>query len=223
MRILLVEDEIEMAAALRAALARRGFVVDRVRTLEDAHIALKESGVRAVLLDRRLPDGDGLSLLPVLRAMADPPPVIVLTALGQTMERVEGLDAGADDYLVKPFELDELLARLRAVTRRRAGAAVEPLTLGALSFDMVHREAQVSGQPLQLPRREIALLDVLLRRAGRVVLRETIEAALFGFDDAPASNTLDSHVSRLRRRLSDAGAGVAIHALRGVGYMAKAE
>ncbi|MBN9516385.1 MAG: response regulator transcription factor [Alphaproteobacteria bacterium] len=223
MRILLVEDEIEMAAALRAALARRGFVVDRVRTLEDAHIALKEPGLRAVLLDRRLPDGDGLSLLPVLRAMADPPPVIVLTALGQTMERVEGLDAGADDYLVKPFELDELLARLRAVARRRAGAAVEPLTLGALSFDTVHREAQVSGNPLQLPRREIALLDVLLRRAGRVVLRETIEAALFGFDDAPASNTLDSHVSRLRRRLSDAGAGVAIHALRGVGYMAKAE
>jgi DNA-binding response OmpR family regulator len=223
MRILLVEDEIEMAAALRAALARRGFVVDRVRTLEDAHIALKEPGVRAVLLDRRLPDGDGLSLLPVLRAMADPPPVIVLTALGQTMERVEGLDAGADDYLVKPFELDELLARLRAVARRRAGTAAEPLTLGALSFDAVHREAQVSGQPLQLPRREIALLDVLLRRAGRVVLRETIEAALFGFDDAPASNTLDSHVSRLRRRLSDAGAGVAIHALRGVGYMAKAE
>ena len=223
MRILLVEDEIEMVAALRAALARRGFVVDRVRTLEDAHIALKEPGVRAVLLDRRLPDGDGLSLLPVLRAMADPPPVIVLTALGQTMERVEGLDAGADDYLVKPFELDELLARLRAVARRRAGAAVEPLTLGALSFDTVHREAQVSGNPLQLPRREIALLDVLLRRAGRVVLRETIEAALFGFDDAPASNTLDSHVSRLRRRLSEAGAGVAIHALRGVGYMAKAE
>ena len=223
MRILLVEDEIEMAAALRAALARRGFVVDRVRTLEDAHIALKEPGVRAVLLDRRLPDGDGLSLLPVLRAMADPPPVIVLTALGQTMERVEGLDAGADDYLVKPVELDELLARLRAVARRRAGAAVEPLTLGALSFDTVHREAQVSGNPLQLPRREIALLDVLLRRAGRVVLRETIEAALFGFDDAPASNTLDSHVSRLRRRLSEAGAGVAIHALRGVGYMAKAE
>ena len=223
MRILLVEDEIEMAAALRGALARRGFVVDRVRTLEDARIALKEPGVRTVLLDRRLPDGDGLSLLPLLRSLTDPPFVIMLTALGQTMERVEGLDAGADDYLVKPFELDELLARLRAVARRRTGAAVEPLILGALSFDTVHREALVDGQPLQLPRREIALLDGLLRRAGRVVLRETIEAALFGFEDAPASNTLDSHVSRLRRRLSEAGAGVAIHALRGVGYMAKAE
>jgi DNA-binding response OmpR family regulator len=122
MRILLVEDEIEMAAALRGALARRGFVVDRVRTLEDARIALKEPGVRTVLLDRRLPDGDGLSLLPLLRSMTDPPFVIMLTALGQTMERVEGLDAGADDYLVKPFELDELLARLRAVARLRLRA-----------------------------------------------------------------------------------------------------
>src|SRR5437899_8199993 len=114
MRILLVEDEIEMAAALRAALVRRGFVVDRVRTLEQARAALHEPGLRAVLLDRRLPDGDGMSLLPAVRALPDPPPVIMLTALGQTMDRVEGLDAGADDYLVKPFELDELLARLRA-------------------------------------------------------------------------------------------------------------
>jgi len=223
MRILLVEDEIELAAALRGTLNRRGYVVDHVRTLEQARLTSQEPGVRAVLLDRRLPDGDGLSLLPFLRAMADPPPVIVLTALGQTVERVEGLDAGADDYLAKPFELDELLARLRAVSRRRAGLTPEPLTLGALSFDAVHREAQIDGRPLQLPRRELALLDLLLRRAGRVVLRETIEAAMFGFDDAPASNTLDSHVSRLRRRLAERGAGVAIHALRGVGYMAKAE
>ena len=207
MRILLVEDEIEMAAALRGALARRGFVVDRVRTLEEARIALKEAGVRTVLLDRRLPDGDGLSLLPLLRSMTDPPFVIMLTALGQTMERVEGLDAGADDYLVKPFELDELLARLRAVARRRAGAAVEPLTLGALSFDTVHREALVDGQPLQLPRREIALLDVLLRRAGRVVLRETIEAALFGFDDTPVSPSMRCAVSATWPRQSRCAGG----------------
>lgn len=223
MRILLVEDEHEMAAALRAALSRRGFVVDWVSSLEQAREALHDSGLRVVLLDRRLPDGDGLSLLPVLRALPDPPPTIVLTARGQTSERVEGLDAGADDYLAKPFELDELLARLRAITRRRAGAAVEPLVLGALTFDTVHREARVAGQPLQLPRRELALLDLLLHRAGRVVLREAIETALFGFDDAPVSNTLDSHVSRLRRRLTECGAGVTIHALRGVGYMAKAD
>ncbi|MGQ9365742.1 response regulator transcription factor [Azospirillum sp. ST 5-10] len=223
MRILLVEDEVELASVLRAALGRRGFVVDWVADLAHAREAVRDAGLRAVLLDRRLPDGDGIDLLPALRQLPEPPPVIVLTARGQTGERVEGLDAGADDYLAKPFELDELLARLRVVTRRRAGVPAEPLVLGALTFDPVHREALVGGVPLSLPRRELALLDLLLRRAGRVVLRETIEAALFGFDDAPTSNTVDSHVSRLRRRLADCGAGVVIHALRGVGYMAKAE
>jgi DNA-binding response OmpR family regulator len=223
MRILLVEDEAELATALRAALTRRGFVVDWVPDLAQAQDAIRDPGLRAVLLDRRLPDGDGLALLAPLRALPDPPPVIVLTARGQTAERVQGLDAGADDYLAKPFELDELLARLRVVTRRRPGAVPEPLLLGALRFDPVHREAWVEGTPLHLPRRELALLDLLLRRAGRVVLREAIEAAIFGFDDAPSSNTVDSHVSRLRRRLAEAGAGVTIHALRGVGYMARAE
>jgi DNA-binding response OmpR family regulator len=223
MRILLVEDEAELAAALRAALVRRGFVVDWVTRLDEARDAVRDPGLRAVLLDRRLPDGDGLDLLPAMRALPDPPPVIVLTARGQTVERVEGLDAGADDYLAKPFELDELLARLRVAMRRRPGAAPEPLLLGALRFDPQHREVRVAEAPLHLPRRELALLELLLRRAGRVVLREAIEAALFGFDDAPTSNTLDSHVSRLRRRLAEGGAGVAIHPIRGVGYMARAE
>lgn len=223
MRILLVEDEVELAAALRGALARRGFVVDWVPDLAQARVAVREAGLRAVLLDRGLPDGDGLGLLPVIRALPDPPPVIVLTARGQTTERVEGLDAGAEDYLAKPFELDELLARLRVVMRRRSGVASESLVLGALSFDTAHREARVAGEALYLPRRELALLEVLLRRAGRVVLRETIESALFGFDDAPASNTVDSHVSRLRRRLAEGKAGVGIHPVRGVGYIARAE
>lgn len=223
MRILLVEDETELALVLRAALGRRGFVVDWVCDLAHAREAIHVPGLRAVLLDRRLPDGDGVSLLADLRAQPDRPPVIVLTARGQTRERVECLDAGADDYLAKPFELDELLARLRAVTRRQAGTPAEPMVLAALTFDPVHREARVDGAPLALPRRELALLEALLRRAGRVVLREAIETAIFGFDDAPTSNTLDSHVSRLRRRLAEAGAGVAIHALRGVGYMMKAE
>lgn len=222
MRILLVEDETELAVALRAALIRRGFVVDWVPELDQARAAIREAEFRAVLLDRRLPDGDGMTLLPAIRALPDPPPVILLTARTLTAERVEGLDAGADDYLAKPFEIDELLARLRAVSRRRANGTAEPLSLGALRFDPMHREASVDGRPLHLPRRELALLDLLLRRAGRVVQRETIEAALFGFDDAPLSNTLDAHVSRLRRRLAESEAGVVIHALRGVGYLAKA-
>jgi DNA-binding response OmpR family regulator len=223
MRILLVEDEVELATALRGALARRGFVVDWVPSLAQAREAIREPGLRAVLLDRGLPDGDGLRLLPRLRSLGNPPPVIVLTARGQTMERVEGLDAGAEDYLAKPFDLDELLARLRVVMRRRPSGSPELLVLGALSFDMVHREARVAGEALHLPRRELALLELLLRRAGRVVLRETIESAMFGFDDAPASNTLDSHVSRLRRRLVEGKAAVSIHPVRGVGYVARAE
>lgn len=223
MRILLVEDEAELAAALRGALERRGFVVDWVPDLDHARAAVQEAGLRAVLLDRGLPDGDGLRLLPAIRALPEPPPVIVLTARGQTMERVEGLDAGAEDYLAKPFELDELLARLRVVMRRRPGAARELLVLGSLSFDTVHREARVAEVALHLPRRELAVLELLLRRAGRVVLRETLESAVFGFDDAPASNTLDSHVSRLRRRLAEGGAGVVIHPVRGVGYIARPE
>ena len=223
MRILLVEDEVELAAALRGALTRRGFVVDWVPNLEQAREAVQEPGLRAVLLDRGLPDGDGLLLLPQLRSLPDPPPVIVLTARGQTIERVEGLDAGAEDYLVKPFELNELLARLRVVMRRRSGGVPELLVLGALSFDAMHREARVADEALHLPRRELALLELLLRRAGRVVLRETIESEMFGFDDAPASNTVDSHVSRLRRRLVECKAGVAIHPVRGVGYIARAE
>lgn len=223
MRILLVEDEVELATALRGALARRGFVADWVLNLEDARAAVQDPGLQAVLLDRGLPDGDGLRLLPVLRALPNPPPVIVLTAHGQTTDRVEGLDAGAEDYLAKPFEMDELLARLRVVMRRRSPVGPELLVLGALSFDAVHREARVADRALHLPRRELALLELLLRRAGRVVLRETIESAMFGFDDAPASNTLDSHVSRLRRRLAECRAGVGIHPVRGVGYIARAE
>jgi DNA-binding response OmpR family regulator len=225
MRILLVEDEVEMAMALRTALGRRGFIVDWVPSLGQAREAVHEAGLQAVLLDRGLPDGDGLCLLPILRALPTAMPVIVLTARGQTVERVEGLDAGADDYLAKPFELDELLARLRAITRRHLNTPVDALTLGALRYDAVHREALVNGTQLHLPRRELAVLDLLLllRRAGRVVLRESIEAAVFGFDDAPGSNALDSHISRLRRRLVDGAAGVSIHAFRGVGYMARAE
>ncbi|WP_159994248.1 response regulator transcription factor [Roseomonas sp. 18066] len=227
MRILLVEDEVELAGALRAALDRRGILVDWVASLAEAREALSgpgaATGLRAILLDRRLPDGDGLSLLPALRHLPDAPPVILLTARGQTAERVEGLDAGADDYLVKPFAVEELLARLRVVTRRRVDPAAEPIALGRLHFDPIHREARVEGGILALPRRELALLELLLRRAGRVVLREAMEAFIFGFDDTPTSNSLDSHVSRLRRRLAEAEAGIAIHALRGLGYMARPE
>ncbi|BBK42489.1 DNA-binding response regulator [Allostella vacuolata] len=222
MRILLVEDEAELASTLQSALSRKGFVLDRVATLEDARYALREGVYRAVLLDRRLPDGDGVELLATLARMTAPPPAILLTARSSTGEKVEGLDAGAQDYLAKPFDLDELLARLRAVLRRQPAPAQETIEVGNLRFDPVNREAVVAGRPLVLPRRELMMLELLVQRAGRIVQRATIEAALFGFDDAPTSNTIDSHVSRLRRRLGEAGATATVHALRGIGYVLKA-
>jgi DNA-binding response OmpR family regulator len=222
-RILLVEDEPELAAVTAARLAAEGYVVDRFGTLGEAIEAVLSAEYRAVLLDRRLPDGDGLSLLPVLRTRPNVPPVIVLTALDDVPERVAGLDAGAEDYLIKPYAFEELTARLRVLLRRPTqGAALPSLVVGRLHYDLAARDAQVDGTMLALPRRELAILDALIRRAGRVVMRESLEAQVYGFDDEISSNALEAHISRLRKRLADARAGVIVHGVRGVGYMLRA-
>lgn len=223
MRILLIEDEPELGAKLVARLGSEGFVVDHFGNLGDAIEAVMGAQYRAVLLDRRLPDGDGLSLLPVLKTRPSPPPVIVLTALDDVPDRVAGLDAGAEDYLIKPFAFAELLARLRVLLRRTdLGAQVPKVTVGRLSYDLAAREPSVDGSALALPRRELAILDALMRRAGRVVMREHLEAQVYGFDDEISSNALEAHISRLRKRLSEEGAGVILHGVRGVGYMVRA-
>jgi DNA-binding response OmpR family regulator len=223
LRILLVEDEPELGAAIASRLKAEGFVVDLVASLGEAIEAVLGAEYRLLLLDRRLPDGDGLSLLPVLRTRPSPPPAIVLTAMDDVPDRVAGLDAGAEDYLVKPFAFDELLARIRVLLRRSsAGAPTPSVTVGCLTFDLAAREACVDGVPLSLPRRELAILDALARRAGRVVMREHLEAQVYGYDDEIASNALEAHISRLRKRLADAGARVVLHGVRGVGYMMRA-
>jgi DNA-binding response OmpR family regulator len=221
MRLLLVEDGPEIAAPLIARLKAEGFVVDHCANLRHAIEAVLSAEYRAVLLDRRLPDGDGLDLLPVLRTRAKPAPAIVLTAMDDVPDRIAGLDAGAEDYLVKPFSVDELLARLRVMLRRDYPEAEKtlPLKLGRLEYDLSTREARVGETPLFLPRRELAILDVLIRRAGRIVSREQIEGQVYGFDDEVSSNALEVHVSRLRKRLADARAGVILHAVRGIGYL----
>jgi DNA-binding response OmpR family regulator len=218
-RILLVEDEPEMAAALCAALRRFDMVADRVGTLADAEEAIAAGTYQAVLLDRRLPDGDGLTLIPTLRAKRAGVPVIVLTARGELGDRIAGLDAGADDYLTKPFAVEELLARLRAVLRRPAQLHEEVVRVGRLVFDLGGRVASVDGRALDLPRRELLVLETLLRRMGRTVQRTALEEAVYSFDDEIQSNALDTHVSRLRRKLADADARVEIHGIRGVGYL----
>lgn len=222
MRVLLVEDEIGLSETLRAVLERERFVVDHVDCLAAGREAAMVGSFDLVLLDRTLPDGDGLSLIPVVRARAPGIPVIVLSARGAVPDRIVGLDGGADDYLAKPFALDEMLARIRAVRRRPAERGREEIHVGALVYDVTHEDASVDGVPLDLPRRELLVLATLVGRRGRTVLRERLEQAVYGFDDEVQSNTLDSHVSRLRRKLSAAGAGVEIHAIRGVGYLLRA-
>ncbi|MCP3400156.1 MULTISPECIES: response regulator transcription factor [unclassified Bradyrhizobium] len=221
MRILLVEDEAEMAGALASALKRYDMVVDHVPTLAEAEEAISSDVHAAVLLDRQLPDGDGLSLIPKLRARADGVPIIVLTARGELADRITGLDSGADDYLAKPFAVEELLARLRAVLRRPAGLTPDVIRAGRLTFDVGHREASIDGQSFELPRRELLVLEALIRRMGRTVLRSALEEAVYNFDDEIQSNALDTHISRLRRKLAEADAGVEIHGIRGVGYLLK--
>src|SRR6185369_10827845 len=167
MRILLVEDEAEMADALASALKRYDMVVDHAPTLAEAEEAISADVHAAVLLDRQLPDGDGLTLIPKLRARADGVPIIVLTARGEMADRVAGLDTGADDYVAKPFAVEELLARLRAVLRRPGQVMSDTLCVGRLSFDCSDRTASVAGTVLDLPRRELLVLESLIQRMGR--------------------------------------------------------
>lgn len=210
-----------MAAALGEALKNYDMIVDHVGTLAQAEEAVSVNIYAAILLDRQLPDGDGLTIVPQLRAKGEGVPIIVLTARGELADRISGLDKGADDYLAKPFAVEELLARLRAVLRRPPNMPSELLNVGNLSFDLINREARISGNRLDLPRRELLVLETLLRRMGRTVLRSSLEDAVYSIDDEIQSNALDTHVSRLRRKLTESRAGVEIHAIRGVGYLLK--
>ncbi|WP_026793158.1 response regulator transcription factor [Pleomorphomonas oryzae] len=222
MRLLLVEDEPQMADALATALHRYDIIVDHAPTLAYAQEAVAQNLHDIVLLDLQLPDGDGLSFLTHLRGTGDTTPVIVLTARGSIEDRVNGLDVGADDYLTKPFAVEELLARVRAIMRRPAKVVPMVARVGRLEFSLDNREARIDGTLLDLPRRELLVLETLVRRQGRTVLRSVLEEAVYTFDDEIQSNALDSHISRLRRKLTEAEADVEIHGIRGVGYLIRA-
>ncbi|MDO1560472.1 response regulator transcription factor [Brevundimonas sp. 2R-24] len=219
-RILLVEDDPALAAALVAALGQASWPVDHVRTLADAFEAVLQRAYRLILLDRGLPDGDGLTLVAAARSRSPRPSILFITARDEVADRVEGLDAGADDYLVKPFSVAELHARVRAAWRRpveEGGPAL--VAAGRLSFDPHTRDVRLAGKPLPLPRRELALLQVLICRSGRVVQRAHLEAEVYGLDEEVSGNALETQVSRLRRRLEAEDAGVELRTIRGVGYM----
>ncbi len=219
-RILLVEDDDALGRALVSALAQDRWPVDHVTTLADAFEAVLQRSYRVILLDRGLPDGDGVALVAAAKSRTPRPAIIFVTARDDVADRIEGLDAGADDYLVKPFSVAELHARVRAAWRRPLDAGDRSVAeVGRLAFDPVSREVRIGGRPLALPRRELALLAVLIRRAGRVVHRTHLESEVYGLDEEVSGNALETQVSRLRRRLDAEDAGVELRTIRGVGYM----
>lgn len=219
MRLLVIEDERELAALLRGALERGGFAVDVAGTVIAATHHLDVVTYDAAILDLGLPDGDGLSLLRRLRKDGSTLSVLILTARDGPEDRVLGLDAGADDYLIKPFHMPELIARIRALLRRPNAALGVTLTLGNLLLDTATRRARVSSMEVALTVRETSMLEILLRQQGTVVTRELMEQRLYSFEAQLGSNALEVLVHRLRRRLQDAGATVAVHTVRGVGYL----
>ncbi len=219
MRLLVVEDDLDLAAAIGDTLKRHGIAVDHAATAGDALLMLETARYAAVLLDLGLPDEDGLSVLRRLRRRNDPIPVIVLSARAELEDRVGGLDAGADDYLPKPFAAEELLARLRAVLRRPAVLQPRVLAQGNVRYDPELRELGVGEATVPLSQREAELMELLLRRAGRTVPRGLAEDQMFGLDSAVGSNALEVYVHRLRRKLERAGASLGIETVRGVGYI----
>jgi DNA-binding response OmpR family regulator len=219
MRLLVVEDEPRMAQILQSALESADFTVDSVGTGDDAQEALALVPYDAAVLDLGLPDGDGMLLLRALRRGGNSIPVLILTARDAVEDRVGGLDAGADDYLVKPFALVEVIARLKALLRRPGGALGATLTAGNVIFDTIGRDVRVNERPIPMPRRESTILEHLMRRLGRVVPKTVLEEKLYGYGEELESNAIPVHVHHLRRKLTDAGATAEIHTVRGIGYL----
>lgn len=215
MRILLVEDDELLGDGLQAGLRHCGFHADWLQDGELARSALKTEDYAAVVLDLGLPRLDGLGLLRWLRSSGKTLPVLVLTARDTTLDKVGGLDSGADDYLVKPVDLDELAARLRALIRRSSGQASPLLQIGTLQLDPAARRVWLAGEAIDLPAKELAILEILMRNAGRVLSKAQLEAALYGWSEGVDSNAVEVHIHHLRRKL---GADK-IRTQRGLGYL----
>ena len=219
MRLAVVEDNAELARLLSQGLKAEGYDTDIMSTAAEARTALTATRYAALILDLGLPDGDGLSILREIRARHDPLPVLVLTARGGVHDRVSGLRNGADDYLVKPFALEELVARLEALLRWPGQLLGRSLQIGNLVFDTESRQAFIDDQPQALSAREVAVLELLMRRKDRVVSKKLVEDHIFGSSGEVASNAVEVYVHRLRKQLSERGAKVHIHTVRGVGYI----
>ncbi|MGH6745232.1 two-component system response regulator TctD [Novosphingobium sp. PhB55] len=220
MRLLLVEDDERLARGVAASLEAAGFSVDRLENGEDALQMAGAEPYAAIILDLGLPDLDGLDVLSRLRARGEVTPIIILTARDMVDDRINGLDRGADDYMAKPFDPRELESRIRALVRRSQGTPDPVLRIGTLVFDRSSRTVSLDDSVIDLRRRELAVLETLMGRPGKVIPKERLSAQVFAFDDAVTPNALEVYVGRLRRKLQPAGP--AIRTVRGLGYMIEA-
>jgi two-component system OmpR family response regulator/two-component system response regulator QseB len=214
MRLLLAEDDPQLGDGLTVGLRQEGYAVDWVKDGIAADLALQNETYDVLVLDLGLPRLSGMEVLERLRGRGQTLPVLILTARDATGDKIAGLDSGADDYLVKPVDLDELAARVRALSRRSAGRANPELKLGELVLDPAAHQVRLAGVPVELSTREFSLLQVLMQNAGRVLTRAQLESSLYGWRDEPDSNALEVHIHHLRKKLG----AECIKTLRGVGY-----
>lgn len=224
MRLLIIEDHPAMRDIAAGYFRERGFAVDAFARGEDALAATATTGYDAVILDLGLPDMDGMDFLRRLRAdSANSPPALIVTARDRIEDRIGGLNSGADDYIVKPFNLAELEARIRAVLRRPGVRREAAYRYGDVTFNPATRTAHVGDKALDLSRREASVLEELIRSSGRIVVKDMLEDRLYGFEQQVSGNALEAAISRLRRKLADAGSVVGVDVNRGVGYRLKIE
>lgn len=219
MRLLIIEDEDRLSGILKSKLGDAGFTVDIAGSAADAEAALELINYDAAILDLGLPDGDGLDVLAAVRRLGKTLPILILTARDAVEDKVGGLNAGADDYLTKPFAMTELIARIKALLRRPGGVLGMTLEAGNVRLDTVGRELTVRGTPIRASRRELAILEQMMRRFGRIVPKAVLEEKLYGIDEELDSNPIPVHVHHLRRQLDAASASLVIHTIRGVGYI----
>lgn len=219
MRILVVEDDMVLANGLKVGLSLHGATLDVVSSCADGQAALAVDTFDAVVLDVMLPDGSGLDLLASLRAKGDRIPVLLLTALDEVSDRIKGLDSGADDYLGKPFDLNELAARVRAISRRQEGRAVSSVSHNGVTLDLARLTASVDGADVALSRREFAILSALMDRPGVVFSKNDLEARLYGWQEEIESNTVEVHVHKLRTKIGRSR----IETIRGIGYRMRSD
>jgi DNA-binding response OmpR family regulator len=217
-RLLAIEDEPKLGQLIVSSLTQAGFAVDWSQTLSEGKEFVTANSYDLILLDLRLPDGNGLDFLRALRRSRNNIPVIILSAADTVDDRVMGLTEGADDYIVKPFASSELVARIRVALRRPGAAFGIDLVCGNVEFNTVNSTVSIGGTPIQVPRRELAILESLMRANGRVVTKAALEEAAYAMDDDRQSNVIESHLSRLRRRLESAGAQIRVRVARGIGY-----